>query len=416
MKYLKKRYKSEGIISGTAYYFKLVINTIKMGISLLLNRFTDIIVGIEKHLPIRHSIVFECENDMDDNPRALYEYLIENKYDYKYKIIWIVNDVQFCKKNYSHKHVVFISRHNEKRINVILLNYYLNCSRYFIFSHPYWFKKCKEEQIVFNIDHGLPMKKARSEKDYEIAKCFDYIICPSEFMVPIFLKRYRCQKNQLVHFGYPRCDYLYGDDKQVFSQFFQYNNSSKIIMCMPTFRQANNAVDANNEDPYCLGVITDDEMMRAFNSLLEKHNIHIVVKPHPLQRVDKVKTVEYSNIHYLFNKDIFLKKAILYQLLGSSDALISDLSSVCYDYSITGKPMAHFMYNIESYSRGSIWDNIDEFIHGYRINTYNDLVSFVRCVKDGIDEFRDSRKEFTNRVWDNNVKDSSKKIAEWLLR
>lgn len=411
-KKIKKRYQNEGILGGTVYYIKLCISAIKRTNILL----TDLIIIIEKKLPIKNSIVFECESDMDDNPRALYEYLLKIRFNKKHKLIWIVNDTEVCRELYSEKNVKFINRKDMRRSNQIRLNYYLGTSKYFVFSHPYWFKKCRKEQIVFNIDHGLPMKNARSEREYEIAKCFDYIICPSEFMVPIFLKRYRCQKNQLVRFGYPRCDYLYDNDPKVFSRFFKYSSKSKFIICMPTFRQANNAVDANNEDPYCLGVITNEETMREFNLLLENLNIHIVVKPHPLQRIDKVNTVEYSNIHYLFNKDLFIKKTILYQLLGSSDALISDLSSVCYDYSIIGKPMAHFMNNIQSYDRGCIWNNIDEFIHGYRIITYNDLVSFVKCVKIGMDEFRDSRKDFSNRVWENNVRDSSKQIAEWLLK
>ena len=51
--------------------------------------------------PLRNTIVFECESDMDDNPRAFYEYLIEEGYNKKYRLVWIVKDVAFCKKRHS---------------------------------------------------------------------------------------------------------------------------------------------------------------------------------------------------------------------------------------------------------------------------------------------------------------------------
>ena len=41
---------------------------------------------------IKNVIVFESNADYSDNSRAFYEYLIENKYNNKYKIYWFVNN------------------------------------------------------------------------------------------------------------------------------------------------------------------------------------------------------------------------------------------------------------------------------------------------------------------------------------
>ena len=44
-------------------------------------------VKIDKE-PLQEKIVFECQSDMDDNPRAIYEYMIAQGLNKSYKIVW----------------------------------------------------------------------------------------------------------------------------------------------------------------------------------------------------------------------------------------------------------------------------------------------------------------------------------------
>lgn len=420
MKYLKKikkRYKSEGIISGTAYYFKLVINTIKMGISLLLNRFTDIIVGIEKRLPIRDSIVFECESDMDDNPRALYEYLLKIRFNRKHKFIWIVNNPELCRKLYSEKNVKFYNRNDKGRLNQIRLNYYLGTSKFFFFSHPYWFNKTNPKQCVVNLWHGTPAKGPDLQNG-RLKNCFDFITISNKNIEPFFSQFVDFNENQVLYCGIPRNDYLTENNINKINEIktkINISSDERIILCMPTFKKSTRIRDFDIVDQFSLGVVKSEEELNELNAFLKQRNLHIIVKLHPLQDMTEVKTVELSNIHYLLNSDLFEKKIILYELLPCSDALLTDFSSVYFDYLLLNKPVGFFT-NLLGYSkRGAMVENIEDYMAGDRIVDFKSLLRFIDDLYNGNDSYEQERLRLNNFFNSGNYKSNSEKITEIVL-
>lgn len=344
---------------------------------MLLSRIFYFLLKLEDKIPLKNIIVFECESDMDDNPRAVYEYMIKEKMYRKYRFVWIVKNVDFCKKNYANKNTVFINRYDKTLKNQLVLNYYLSTAKWFIFSHPYWFIKKNKKQIVVHIGHGTPIKQA--EKTFN-SDCYDFLMVPSMNVLEWYTTFWHCDKSKSFICGLPRNDLLFIDEckkNNILKKLIPDISDEKVIMCMPTYRQSATKIDSNVEDTYSLSVVDTEEQFLQLNSVLAKLHIHLIVKIHPLQKLDNLKTGNVSNIHYIQNADLFYKKVLLYELLGCCDSLITDVSSVVFDFLLLDRPVAFFMNNYHLYSRGYILDNPVEFMPGDKIYQFENLITYL---------------------------------------
>lgn len=417
MNYVNKvieRYKQDGLVKGTNHGIRCGISRIKRIFIFLLSKLTDVIISAEKLLPLANYIVFECESDMEDNPRAIYEYLIQHKLNRSYRMVWIVNDVSFCRANYNENNVCFLNRNDYKNINRIKLNYYFYRSKLFIFSHPYWFKKRKEKQFVLNTWHGFGMKKLKNSKN-DISNTFDKALVPSQFCKSLFAKDWPIEKLEVME--YPRQDFLLkGNKREIIRKLLNnYTKFSKIVMCMPTFRQTKNWVDSDRIDQYALGVINDNTELISFNEFLSNNNILIIVKIHPLQSRELLNGNNLSNIIYINNRDLFKKKVILYELLACCDALLTDVSSVFTDFLMLDRPIGFFMDNVTDYKRGYIVPNPLELMPGKFIYNPTDLKSFILDLIEGNDIFSNERIKTYNYLHSHRDADNSKRVVEWMF-
>ena len=62
-------------------------NTIRVINQKIDNRFIAIFKTIYKHKPLKNFIIIESHNDFDCNGGALYNYLLKNEYDKKYRTV-----------------------------------------------------------------------------------------------------------------------------------------------------------------------------------------------------------------------------------------------------------------------------------------------------------------------------------------
>lgn len=351
-------------------------------------------------LPLSKSIVLECESDMDDNPRAFYEYLLKKKYNYFHKIIWIVKDVAFCRKHYKKYNVRFYSRFTNNKREKRKLEYYLNTSKYFIFSHPYWFFKKRHDQIVIHIGHGTPIKN--SPKTFN-DKCIDWMPVPTKEVLNWYTEFWSCDPKKTFICGLPRNDFLVNDPDSNTEILAKLNIplDAKTIICMPTFKQSKYMHDSDIADKYVLSVVENNQQFDELNSILNDNNIHIIVKPHPLQNIDGLYSTDASNIHYINNRFLFENKIILYKLIACTDALLTDFSSVCFDYMLLNKPIGFFLNNYTEYKRGYLLENPTEYMPGTKIYTYQDLLDFIEDIINNIDKYvieRNRIKELLNPI------------------
>ena len=399
------RLKNEGLKSTINHYISIVKNIIYF-----------VLTKLVKYLPLRNTIVFECESDMDDNPRAVYEYMIKEKMYRKYRFVWVVKNVEFCEKNYGNKNTVFVSRFYDSPKSKLEFNYYLSTAKYFLFSHPYWFKKIHKKQLIIHTTHGTPLKgfeKALVNAPHP----FDYVLCASEHTRPWFLKFLNCPSEKSFVCPHPRNDLLNVENRDaILSKLIEYNPQDKIIICMPTFKQSARVVDCEIVDEYSLSVVKTEDEFQNLNIFLKENNIHLIVKLHPLQVTENLKMGNTSNIHYIQNKELFEKKIQLYNLIGCCDAMITDFSSVMFDYILLNRPVAFFTNFSEKYNRGYIMDNPKDYMCGEKINNYNNMVEFLTNIVNGNDVFYEQRTHI-NRLVNNPLPDNcSKQFVETMLK
>lgn len=381
------RLKNDGFTSTVKHY----ISDIKNVMYFLLNR-------LVKYIPLKNTIVFECESDMDDNPRAIYEYMIKEKKYHGYRFVWVVKDIEFCEKNYANKHTDFISRFDETPKNRFKFNYYTSTAKYFIFSHPYWFKKVNKEQIIIHTTHGTPLKNAEKIPPV-LSRSYDFILCASEYTRNWFLQFNKCPSEMSFICPHPRIDLLNIENKhKILSKLFEHNPSDKVIICMPTFKQSCRVIDCKIVDEYSLSIVKTQSEFETLNEFLNKNNIHLIVKLHPLQTTDKLKIVNATNIHYIQNKELFEKRIQLYNLIGCCDAMITDFSSVMFDYLILNRPIAFFTNFFDQYDRGYIMDNPKDYLCGEEINNFTDMMTFLKNIINNNDVCYEQRNHINNLI------------------
>lgn len=280
------------------------------------------------------NLIFQSEGDYSDNARVLSEYIKAHHEYLKYKIYWIVNNPKLYKETNQEK---FIQNFSWNPIIIYKKCKILSHSKYFFFTHPWWFKKNSDAQVIINLWHGIPLKAGSSD----LHEFFDYLTIPSTFSKNLFQKFIGANDNQFVISGSPRNDLLF--EKNDCINKLIPNNKDKIIICMTTFKQSTSMTDSNIVYPYILPIIKTKDDLIKINENLKSKNIKLLIKIHHLQKTSLIAKLNLSNIIYLEDKDLQKNGIQLYELVGQTDALITDYSSIMFDYLLIDKPIAYFL-------------------------------------------------------------------------
>lgn len=367
----------------------------------------NLIENILKNTQVcNNEIVFESEGDFSDNARALYEYMLKQKLNKKYKIIWIVDDSNNYKNEFN---VEFISRKIKTKKEI--QNFYENIgkAKYLFFTHPFWYKKENKDQIIINLWHGIPLKAGGKD----IHTTFDYITVPSEFSKNLFHKFVGSIESQYIVTGSPRTDLMF-EKSNCLKKITKLNNNTKVIICMTTFKQSTYMKDSDIIYPFVLPFIESIDELKDFNDNLKKINIKLIIKIHHLQKTDLLSTITLSNILYIEDKDLNEKGIQLYELIGQTDALITDYSSIMFDYMLLNKPIGYFINDLEEYKqkRGFLVEDIDNYMIGKKMKSKEDFNNFLEEIINEKDPYKKEREKFTKKMHKYNDNYNCKRILE----
>lgn len=317
-----------------------------------------------------------------DNARILYDYLIENNYNEKYKIICSLNDYKSYKEN-KVANVSFTS-------NLVGL-YHFSTSKFFFYSFGKYPIKPSAKQMVINLWHGTPLKKIgnleadKKDIDYNY---FTYVLATSKTFANVMKEAFCCMDHQVAICGHPRNDLLFKEKLPI------YEDAKKLIVWMPTFRKSDILNEKNSTLNSGIPIFTNQKKMKALDDYLNKFDISLIIKLHPLQNTEGINFNGYRNIQIWTEDEVSQKQIHLYRLLGSSDALITDYSSVYFDYLLLDRPIGFTIEDIDEYSenRGLIFENPGEYMPGYKIRNEEDFYTFVDKVIKNIDDYSSERK------------------------
>lgn len=360
---------------------KLIIKSLKF-----FSYLNQIIPKNEKKILLYDSI----REFLDDNTEAIYTYLINNGYKKEYKIFCCVTNEKGNNFNY-------------KNIGIIKAIYHYLTSKYVFFSFGDFRIKPSKEQIVINQWHGSPLKKIGKmtlDKNYlnEDIDNFTFLLSASEVFSDILRKSFGCSKNKIKIMGNARNDYLFSDKKVLEILDIKREEYKKFILWMPTFRIAKDKrfnYGEIKENETMLPILNTFQEMEELNNILEKEKVLLIIKVHPLA---VFKEKNYSNIKIVVNNDLKIKNIKLYEFVKEFDALITDYSSIYFDYLLLNRPIAFTLDDYEIYenNRGFNFENAIDYLAGDQIYNNGDLIRFILDLSEGRDNYKEQRIKMNN--------------------
>lgn len=316
------------------------------------------------------------------------QYLLENRYDKKYKISYGYQDLE----------------HFGEGIWVEILAMIKSILFFFKARHVFYTSgqipiKPSKSQIVIHVQHGnahfKPVgKMANIDNGDEIF--FTYMIASSDMFISIFAKEYDCPESYIKVAGEPMADALLKAPKGI----YDFRSFNKILVWVPTFRQSD-LMGYKDSNLDTLIPLFEENDYYTLNSLLAQYNIKLIIKLHPIQTTPKDLQRHYSHLSIYSHDEFVLSEYDLYTLIANSDGLIGDYSGLSLQYLLTDKPQAYVVPDIKDYARnrGFVFENPETYMGGHIIKTKDEFIQFLEDFAHDNDKYKDKRHWVCNQMY-----------------
>ena len=360
-------------------------------------------------------IIFENWGGYGDSPRKVYDELIRRGYGEKYGMIWASNmDVnsieapqEIAKNCIIIDYTKLLSFKNH--ILMSLCQASIVCDNYVICA-----PKRKGKATAFYICHGSPVKDTRSY--YPIPDCFvDQYVCASPQLIPALSYATQFPQDRIQGLGYPRNDDLFRNDLDL-NELFGYSKQ-KFIAWYPTFRK-NKFFKTIKGGVNQIPLIHEQSIAIELNEYAKKNDIVFVLKPHHSQDLSIFKNLDFSNIR-LIDDAFFAEHGITsYHFLANCDALVTDYSSVIYDYMLCNKPIALIWEDIEEYRKSpGLAPNIEQYLEcAHKVYSLQDMKKFLDIVKNGNDPLEEIRQKVKLAVNASDKPDNTARVTDYIIK
>ena len=354
-----------------------------------------------RNRPLRDTIVFESSPPFGCNTYPVYKCMERRGLLKKYKPVWLINNYDPEKPRA--KEASLCLPDTSGSISDKLRRIYVKATAKCFISCNEALSKLRPDQLAVFLGHGSKIKKTRGT--YEIGDGVDFALCQADFFYDVMAYEYNIPRDRLVCLGYPRCDALFTSGGAL-ERLFPKLKGEKIIVWLPTWRQHKNklsGVTATHETG--IPLISSEDRIRELNEALETLGVHIILKPHPAQDVSFLKASSLEYFHLIDDAQLAEADVQLYELLGATEALITDYSSVIFDYLLCDRPIGLTLDDYEIYNneRGFAYDVSEIFEAGERLPDMERLMAFLMDVAEGRDERAAQRKtvrDLTNKYQD----------------
>ncbi|MDI3495894.1 MAG: hypothetical protein PWQ72_2021 [Pseudothermotoga sp.] len=261
------------------------------------------------------------------------------------------------------------------------------------------------------LENGLSLKEKRiSRAKYELV---DYFISYSNLFNVLINACVGIEGEKYVITGAPRNDFLFkANGIENLKKIFPNLPTGKIIFYLPTFRKGYLDRAEGSFEP--LSIFNKFDLKR-FIDFLETNQLILVVKLHPFEEAILQSTdVKFSErVLLLRNKDLEKNDLDLYELLNCADLLITDYSSVYFDFLLLNRPILFFAPDLEEYEkrRGFLLTPYDFWTPGPKVVEQKEFEREVlkliydekyyeaerKLIKDMVHHYKDG--ESSARVW-----------------
>lgn len=248
-----------------------------------------------------------------------------------------------------------------------------------------------------NLWHGVPLKKIEGDieqPDHELVRArrgplrtrlwlkllrpefterYDLVLATGPAAAERLGSAFGMPAERILTAGYPRTDalldphavqrWLTAAERRIAEELDAHRHDGRrVLLYMPTFR------DWNNQSTRTIPI---DWV--AMNALLRELGAVLYCKLHPndcsslppLEACDRIRVLPSS--------------VDMYPLLARTDALVTDYSSIYFDYLLLDRPIVFYAYDLEEYQRRgrSLYDRYDDVTPGARVDTAASLEATV---------------------------------------
>ena len=304
----------------------------------------------KKHDVLSNHILYQSRDgkSISDSPYAIFLHLTQNKEYKDFKHIWVASNQEqkkeFEKMLKKYKNVSVIIKESDDYLQALSsAKYLINNSTF-----PSYFSK-KPSQVYINTWHGTPLKFMGLDVEdnlvgsQNVIKNFlssDYIISPNAHTTDIFNRAFKLENiynGKFLEIGYPRIDLtINANQKQVVKSLKKKGlkiNKSKTLLYAPTWR----GKDVNNS-------LDNIEMIFETVKVIEKNtDFQILLKVHPF---DYARAVKDNRLESYLVPDNFDTN----ELLAITDLLVTDYSSIFFDFLVTDNPIIFYSPDFDEYS------------------------------------------------------------------
>jgi teichoic acid glycerol-phosphate primase len=233
-------------------------------------------------------------------------------------------------------------------------------------------------------DQSITTRSQRAYKRFlNVYRNFDKVVVGSDAMAAVFMNAFGIPSEKILRTGIPRTDFFFDKYKQreVIQKLESENNdlkSKKTILYAPTYRDGE--LDASD---------IKLDLNRMQKELGEEYIV--LLRLHPAIRT----TFSYNDKFPGFVYDYSGPAYDVNELLLVTDILISDYSSIPYEFALLKKPMIFFAYDLEEYtqSRG-LWENYTSMVPGPMVKETSDIIKVIKKNQFNLDLVRDFSKKW----------------------
>ncbi|WP_345579986.1 CDP-glycerol glycerophosphotransferase family protein [Nonomuraea rosea] len=299
-----------------------------------------------------------------DSVRAIYEERLRRGDDREH--IWIVKDAAFVPpggatvvRAGSREHHAALARSRH-----IITNAFL----------PAWFR-AREDQVVVQTWHGTPAKRIGNDQPHMArdprppiwhrqaaeVRGWDLLLSQSPWATPVLRKAFG-YKGEILESGLPRNDVLNSPDRDTLAAAIRERlglvEGKRVVLYAPTWRD----YDRKN-------AMVKLDLAKTREALGADHEI--LVRAHPMQAMPAVPDIAHDVTTYPDMADLLLV----------ADVLVTDYSSVMFDFAATGKPIVFYGYDLAKYSsKRGLYIDLPELAPGPLLSTSAEVVDALMSI------------------------------------
>ncbi len=227
----------------------------------------------------------------------------------------------------------------------------------------------------------------------------DIVLALSTTSKKLFSQAFRVQDSKVLITGYPRNDVFFKVNKVVKSK-----HEKKHAIYMPTFR--------GKGDDFDLFMQYDFDIEK-FDHFLETEGVRLYIKLHPFNNPteDLLRKIMFSdNIRFLNYKAI-------YEVINDFDILITDYSSIYFDFLLSKKPIIFTPFDKKEYIEGhrELYFEYDEVTPGPKAMNWTEVMTYIHKFNQNPEFFQDERTKISNMFHLYKDGNSSKRVYEVIL-